>query len=925
MKTEIESLLQKKISTISVLSAFITRKGAEQLLAWVHDLHVPIRVLTGTYLDFTDPSALEMLHEAEYTQLRVYPTTRGKLHAKAYFFDTAHEHHLIIGSSNLTEGALQSNIEWNAMFMVNNSDAEYQRAKSAYEELWEIAQEIDASWIARYRMAYDYSNAFKRERSEREYSIDLPIPRFAQIEALQELQRTRKLGNTAALIVMATGLGKTHLAAFDSIEFHKILFVSHVTEILQQAETVFNNVRRFGRTEQFANGWYTRNTADVLFATVQKISRKGTIEKFRHDEFDYIIVDEFHHAQAKSFKKIIEYFQPKFLLGLTATPYRMDRKDISELCNGNIPYSCNMPTAIDNDWLSTFTYYGVYDDTVDYSVLPWSNGKYNETALVQAVNRKERATAILNHYHKHQQGPTIGFCVSIAHADYMTEYFNAHGVPALAVHSKGARPFDAKKQINAGEIAVIFAVNIFNEGIDFPDIQTVMFLRPTQSIVVFIQQLGRGLRKSADKERLIVIDFVGNYKQSFIVPALVTGSFYPHLNNEMYAILLREFKQLQRGEQQKKFTLPKNVQVNFDIQLIDTMLEQLGKINPIRLGYVQTYLELKRILGVEQVTIEQLLQQNIPVMNYIVAFNSWWQFLKEVGDLTEVQQAFSKEEREMLQWVEHKYFTEDWQFKIIIQILKLVASQTPLEEIVTEYIEDLSEKLTDALAPIKVKSKSIKSYITINGNLLVKSDQIRWEKLQPEIYTRIALKEREQLREFHIMKLYTRKQIKQVLINMGTKDPLQNLDSTFGTGIVDISDLKLLLLLVNLKKDKAAKETNINYEDYIIDHFHMVWESQNRTTLASKYGQIITEQIAYDKLMFIRLKRKTKYFDTYYFYLGKVHLKEHSGENPIQVTWRFATPLNEFMFDYLRSARDEGDIAGKIAVDTNLFTQSLLD
>ncbi len=197
---------------------------------------------------------------------------------------------------------------------------------------------------------------------------------------------------------MATGLGKTHLASFDSIPFEKILFVAHVKEILDQAENTFHDVRRFGSTVQLSEGVDKILKSDVVFATVQKLSRKNILEKIPRGHFDYIIIDEFHHSAAKSYKKVIEYFDPKFLLGLTATPFRMDRKDISQFCGSNIPFVCNMPEAINNKWLSPFKYFGIYDTTIDYDDIKWAKGKYNDKELTLAVNNKERARVIFDKY-----------------------------------------------------------------------------------------------------------------------------------------------------------------------------------------------------------------------------------------------------------------------------------------------------------------------------------------------------------------------------------------------------------------------------------------------------------------------------------------------------------------------------------------------
>jgi len=312
------------------------------------------------------------------------------------------------------------------------------------------------------------------------------------------------------------------------------------------------------------------------------MGKKQNLERFERTHFNYIIVDEFHHAKAINYVRILDHFEPMFLLGLTATPFRMDRKDITALCDYNIPYSNTFVESIEKGWLSPFEYRGVYDSTIDYTKIPWKrNSQYDIEALNLAASTRKRATMILEKYKEFGSSPAVAFCVSIRHADFMADYFTKEGVPSIAAHSEGAPASEAKYRVQNGEIEVIFAVDIFNEGVDLPAISTVLFLRPTLSLTIFLQQFGRGLRKHEGKDLLTVLDFVGNYKKSFIVPTLLLGKLYPHLGREAY------FAVIESIGKKKRFELPKGCSIHFDLELIEIMKESLGVLHPVRLALIQ--------------------------------------------------------------------------------------------------------------------------------------------------------------------------------------------------------------------------------------------------------------------------------------------------------------------------------------------------
>ncbi|WP_337961064.1 DEAD/DEAH box helicase [Caloramator sp. mosi_1] len=428
------------------------------------------------------------------------------------------------------------------------------------------------------------------ENNEDKKIINLYKPRGAQIEALYELKRSRLEGFNKGLVVAATGIGKTYLAAFDSLEFKKVLFVAHREEILKQAAESFRNVRPED-TIGFFNADVKDLDCDILFASVQTLGKEEYLNKefFNNNHFDYIVIDEFHHAVSSRYMNIINYFEPKFLLGLTATPERLDNKDIFELCDYNVVYELRLKDAINKGYLVPFHYYGIYDET-DFSNIPVINGKYKEKELEEVLMLNKRANLILKNYLKYSKQRTIAFCSSKRHAEYMAKYFNDNKIKSCAVYSgeQGEFSLEREKAIEKfknGEINVIFVVDMFNEGVDIPDIDMVMFLRPTESPTVFLQQLGRGLRKSKNKNYLTVLDFIGNYKKANLVPFLLSGSDYDieNIRKNRYIVNEEDF--------------PENCIVDFDFRIIDIFKKQANDLLGIEQIIFNEYLRIKEFLG----------------------------------------------------------------------------------------------------------------------------------------------------------------------------------------------------------------------------------------------------------------------------------------------------------------------------------------
>ena len=600
-----------------------------------------ISILTSNYLNITEPSALYLLKDelGDLVDLRVYETEEISFHPKAYFFENENKEVVFIGSSNLSYSAFYSGIEWNYRLVKENDPTAYIEFKNDFNNLFNNSIKVDKNKLREYASEWKKPQILKtvdkKEENNKEIK-DKPKPRGAQIEALYELELAREEGVSEAMVSAATGVGKTYLAAFDSIDFDKILFLAHREEILKQAKDSFEKIapeKEYG----FFKGEQKEISGDVVFASVQTLRKEKYLNKyFDKDFFEYIVVDEFHHAAADSYLNVINYFEPDFLLGLTATPYRMDNKDIFEICNDNLIYELDLKDAINRDLLVPFKYYGIYDSKVDYGEIDYQNGKYNKKELEKALSTNKRADLIYNHYNNIGGERTLGFCASIEHAKYMAEYFNNKGVKAVCVHSssdKGKYFLSRNKavnQIKKKEIDIIFAVDIFNEGVDIPSLDTVLFLRPTESYVVFLQQLGRGLRKYPGKDHLKVLDFIGNYKRAHYLPLLLSGK-NPMTDNK------RKYRNLD------EFEYPEGCKINFDLDIID-LFEELKKNDPLRQRMIDEYYRIKDIIGRRPLRKDIYEGTDIDINEYLKRKHNgkkgYLRFLDSIDELNEEEKSW---------------------------------------------------------------------------------------------------------------------------------------------------------------------------------------------------------------------------------------------------------------------------------------------
>lgn len=494
------------------------------------------RLITSTYQNFTDVESLNYfiklalsfdnfechLDDECFYDEKNY-STQG-FHTKGYLFEFEDRCELIVGSSNITRYALLKNIEWDLVIDCHKTDAVYKNACIEFDYIWNKTYKLSQERIDLYAQKIN----FAIERWDMDYDLAEQVikPNYMQRKALKELNRNRAIGVNRALIVSATGSGKTYLAAFDALNFapNRLLYVVHEGSILRKSLETFQEVFGALKTCGMYTGEAKELEADFIFTT--NVSMCRSLDLFDKKEFDYIIIDECHHAVASTYRQIIEYFEPEFLLGLTATENRMDNQDVVELFGNNIPYELRLRDAIINDLIVPFHYFGIRDELVDYGLTDSA-----ERRLIAQISNEDNCEFISQQIEKHrpseQKLKALAFCRNIQHARMMAEnlsdYYHTAFLSGKNKTGERIRAYNDLQSDNK-ELEILFAVDILNEGVDIPGVNMVLFLRPTESSTIFIQQLGRGLRKYPNKSFVTILDFIGNsYKRSVHI-ALALGS-----------------------------------------------------------------------------------------------------------------------------------------------------------------------------------------------------------------------------------------------------------------------------------------------------------------------------------------------------------------------------------------------------------------
>jgi superfamily II DNA or RNA helicase/HKD family nuclease len=887
---------------IDILVSFIKWSGIRLIIEELREFFEKkgnLRIITTTYMGATDLKAIEELgklknQSGKSPEIKIsYDTKSTRLHAKTYVFhresgfSTAY-----IGSSNLSNAAISSGLEWNVKITEKDMRETMNKVKATFQSYWD-SDDFEL-YSDEKKSQLDYAiNLQRNGRKDNRGKFIADIHPFAyQQDILDKLDAERVVhGIYKNLIVAATGTGKTVISALDYKRYrqqnpdkaNRLLFVSHRKEILEQSIECFRNVLRDQNFGELGVGDNIPNRLDYLFISIQLFNSRDITIKTSSNFYDFIIIDEFHHASAPSYQRLLTYYKPKILVGLTATPERMDGKDIREYFDNHISAEIRLPEAIDRKLLSPFQYFGITDN-IDLKDVKWVRGGYDVDQLSKIYSdgnsfSLQRASYIVDALIKYVDDINnvkgIGFCVSQAHSKFMAQQFNFYGIKSVHIDSNSdySERRMAKESLENGDIKFVFTVDIYNEGVDIPKINTIMFLRPTESLTVFLQQLGRGLRISEGKDCLTVLDFVGqanrnyNFREKFMAMVSrnsrglekeITEGFpdmpkgcYIQLERRAQEIILDNIKQAVRLKSQLK-------------DRVTTFTKDSGK--PLTLeNFIEYYqMDLKEIysktsfsrLKANSGLISdfhddlELLMRKAFLKLCSIDSRRWIKFLLNIfnaENLTSFQHLSPGDLRmwNMFQYTVWKKSLKDSGFKSPKDAIERIRKCVPL-------LKELMELLELRLKSINFTDRKVDLGFDCPLDLHCN---------------------------------YTRDQI---LVAMDYKNP-QNVKE----GVKFIPEWKIDLLFVTLNKNEKDYSPTTLYDDYSINETLFHWQSQSTTSVNSTTGnRYIHHRKSGNKiLLFVRENKEDKTGAVPYTFLGPVEYQSHEGTRPISIIWKLETPI----------------------------------
>jgi superfamily II DNA or RNA helicase/HKD family nuclease len=904
--------------------SFLMASGVRLVLPHLRDLldrGGQLRLLTGDYLGVTEPAALRLIADLEgERRLHVFEAAQIPFHPKAWMFTFDGDGGaLIVGSSNLSRSALTDGIEWNLRHVDPVDPAPLLAARAAFEALLARPEvtELTPVWID----AYEERRVAPRPAitgAPVEAQETAPTPHEVQAEALAALRATRAKGYGAGLVVLATGLGKTFLAAFDSVTAARVLFVAHREEILTQAMAAFRAIRPRARLGRYS-GEEKDAAADIVFASVQTLARNAHLGRFETRAFDYIVVDEFHHAAATTYRRIIDHFQPGFLLGLTATPDRSDGGDLLGLCEENLVYECDLWSGIDRQLLAPFHYFGV-PDPVEYAQIPWRSGRFDEAALTAAVATQARAENALEQLAKRGGKKTIGFCVSRRHADFMADFARDRGLRSVAVHSgdTSAPRASALKALEDGDLDIVFAVDMFNEGVDVPSIDTVLMLRPTESPVIWLQQLGRGLRRSAAKTHLAVIDYIGNHR---IFLTKLRSLLQVGAGDGALRMALQRFED-------KLIQFPAGCEVIYDLQALD-ILRSLIRQPRDGEELAAFYRDFRERHGARPTASEV---QHAGFNPGRTGHAGWIGFIADMGDLSEGQRAAWTEHRAVLDEIETTRMTRSYKMLVLramieadafpgrialpnlVERVARLARRNPLIKSDLSVDPDDTPRLRAVLMqqPLKILAEtewfqlgpdtfettfagSENRALTALASELTDWRLLRYFQARDVVYdlpedTRLTEAAKEAAlapitpsKGLTLWQEYQREQIARhfgAVFNTGS----------WNAGIVVLKDVQAMILLVTM--DKGSMSVGAHYADQFASPARFVWQTQTSTRRDDMRGRIISgAEPGWTMHLFLRKSKLRDGRAAPFRYAGPVRFAGWEREAPMTVQWDMTEPV----------------------------------
>ena len=894
--------------------AFITSSGIQVLVEILKELekrNIPGRILTSTYLNFNEPAALRKLLEYPNVEARIF---QGNLHAKGYFFNKNEISTIIIGSSNLTQTALTCNREWNVLFRSYYKGDILRQAKAEFDAVWNDPNSIPntTEWINRYE-------AYRKEKTpEKPHISSKPTyredednfiynepsrltPNKMQRRALEALEVLHQRKEQRALLVSATGTGKTYLSAFDVLETkpQKVLFIAHRKRILEASKESFERVLGSRYTYSFYGG-SDKAISSCTFAMVNTLNNH--LEDFNPHEFDYIIIDEAHRSGANSYRKILDHFKPSFFLGMTATPSRTDGYDVYALFNHIIAFRITLQNALDEDMLAPFHYFGIADLAIDDEAI-------DDVSLFSKLTSSERVDHITRKIEEYtvekQDRRGLIFCNRNEEAAELSRMFNERGYRTVSI--SGSTSDDERnrqiKRLEDGEIEYIFSVDILNEGVDIPTLNQIIMLRRTESAIVFVQQLGRGLRKAPNKDYTLVLDFIGNYQQNYLVPIALSGDHTYNKDN------------LRRVVKEGSTVIPGCSTISFDKiseAHIFRALEE-GRFGEAAL-IKNEYQQLKQTLGKIPSLIEFDENESIDPLLIFKKFGSYAAYLqkheKDCGFELNASQL------NMLKFISQKMANGKRRDDLLI-LKHLIENRTPLAK--RELCDaSCAERINAAIRMVRgLYSTAGVELVSENNGELTLSPQFK-KALESKAFLDQVLQTIEfglhrndgfngdlyKDTDFVLNAKYTREEVCK-LLRWSTEPNYQNIGGYFHE-----KETNTFPVFINYDKDPSISVTT-QYEDRFINDREIIAISKSKRSLSSP--EIINLKNAEENGMrcylFVRKNTKDKDDGTEFYFLGEMHptgefrqfVMKDSTANAVEITYELENPVRPDLYDYLLS------------------------
>ncbi|WP_328802275.1 DEAD/DEAH box helicase [Paenibacillus sp. LX16] len=866
--------------------AFITESGLATLKSQLADLKargITGKILTSNYLNFNKPKIFREL--LKITNVEVRLTDLSGFHAKGYVFHHEGYSTIIMGSSNLTAQALKANYEWNVKLTSFKHGGLLGQFQSEFEKAWQNAVPLTHKWIEAYQILYEETQKANRKVQEAmpliPETIPQPIyspilPNKMQQRALKNLQELRNSGSHKGLVISATGTGKTYLSAFDVRNFapNRMLFIVHREQILQKSMSDYQRIIG-GKDGDYGilSGTSRVEHAKYLFATIQTISKSSVLTNFDPKAFDYILIDEVHKAGADSYLKVINHFEPTFLLGMTATPERTDNFNIYELFDYNIAYEIRLQEALEEDMLCPFHYFGVTDFEHNGQLI-------DDTSMLSQLVTSERVSYLIEkiEYYGHSGESVKGlvFCSSKQETFQLSDMLNARGYRTLALTGNDRQEVRIRcvTDLESGKLDYILTVDIFNEGIDIPCINQVIMLRQTQSSIVFIQQLGRGLRKHPDKEFVTIIDFIGNYKNNYLIPIALSGDKSQNKDN-----IRRHMKDT---------SYIKGVStINFEEIAMQQIFRSISESNLTELKILrEAYIELKNRLNRIPQLIDFIEHDSIDPLVFADKHSSYYHFLQKIK---ETVPHLSEQEQKYLTMLSAEILNGKRRHELVLLKLLLAKDNVSYEE----YVNSLNEKgcYTDSETIRSVKRVLDMSFFT---------------EPTKKKYGDLAIVEfvQDQHFSFHPMmsrSLQNNAYFRQMIVDIVHSAFLKNEQYVYSEPLTLYKkysrkdSCKLLKwysdesstmygyktkhqtcpIFVTYHKHEKV-EASTNYQEEFISPEILKWSTKNRRTLESEEVQTIikADQLKIDLHLFVK---RNDADGIEFYYLGKVHPGQNSA------------------------------------------------